>query len=245
MKNRSILIVLVAILSLPAFGKMVQDSSTIADGIARVNSERISNTLHWIKDSAVSDQQMLINLVTYKLEKLSDRLDALKDQLQKKLTPEQQKELLALKDKITKQVEAIKDMSPEEKKLWREKLKFKLDVLPQEIMLFSKKIEESVSGAAEEQFQALQDKAAKFGEWFKKLPVSDKEAIQQVLKEKVESLPKRISVLKQLGRAVEYEEIKAKIDDFVTRAKEQFDSIKEKALELYEKAGQALKTSKK
>ena len=62
MKNRSILIVLVAILSLPAFGKMVQDSSTIADGIARVNSERISNTLHWIKDSAVSDQQMLINL---------------------------------------------------------------------------------------------------------------------------------------------------------------------------------------
>ena len=224
---------------------MVQDSSTIADGIARVNSERISNTLHWIKDSAVSDQQMLINLVTYKLEKLSDRLDALKDQLQKKLTPEQQKELLALKDKITKQVEAIKDMSPEEKKLWREKLKFKLDVLPQEIMLFSKKIEESVSGAAEEQFQALQDKAAKFGEWFKKLPVSDKEAIQQVLKEKVESLPKRISVLKQLGRAVEYEEIKAKIDDFVTRAKEQFDSIKEKALELYEKAGQALKTSKK
>ena len=123
--------------------------------------------LSWLKTSSESDQQALIDLVADKLDKLADRFDSLKESLEKKLSPEQMKELQALKDKIAKHVETIKNMPPEARKAWREKLKFKFDQLPQEIMLYSKKIESVIPEEATEQLKVLQEKSAKFVDWLK------------------------------------------------------------------------------
>lgn len=215
------------------------------EGIARVNSERIGNTLSWLKTINVSDQQALIDLVAGKMEKIADRIDSLKEQLDKKLSPEQKKELQALKDKIAKYVEMIKNMPPEAKKAWRNNLKFKFDQLPQEIMLFTKKVESSIPEESVEQLKELQDKAAKFVERLKNMPATDKEALQQAMTEKVEKLKERIGVLKQIGRGPELEELKGKIDDFRSQAKEMPGNVKDKIVELYEKAIQALKGGKK
>ena len=169
------------------------------EGIARVNSERLGNTLSWLQTPSESEGQALRELATEKLDKLSDRFDSLKESLVKKLSPEQMKELQALKDKINKHVETIKNMTPVEKKAWREKLKFKFDQLPQEIMLFSKKIEATIPEESAEEFKDLQEKSAKFVDWLKNMPATDKEALQKTLTEKVEKLKERAGVLKQLG----------------------------------------------
>ncbi len=225
--------------------KIVQKPGSVYEGIARVTSEKLSNVVNWLKGASESDQQALLDMVAYKLDKIGGRIDTLKEQIEKKLSAEQKKELQTLKSKVVAQIEKIHTMTPEMKKKWREQLKFKFDQLPQDIMLLQKKFEAVLPEDANEKFDELHGKAAKLVDWIKNLPQTDKEALKQALQEKTEKLEKRVSVLKQLGRDVEYEEIKGKIADFITKVKENTGDIKDKAVELYEKAIEALKGGKK
>lgn len=215
------------------------------EGIARINSQRLENDLRWLKSASKSEGQLLIDLAARKLDKLSDRLDAIKEQVDKKLTPEQKNELKALKNKIAAQVKMLRDMTPEAPKAWREKIKFKFDQLPQEIMLFSKKIESTIPEESVAEFKEIQEKFEKFVQWLKDLPGTDKEAIRQVLSGKVDSLEKRVGILKKINRAIELEKIKEKIENFKSHVKDMAIDVKQKAIELYEMAIKALRTGKK
>lgn len=215
--------------------------NSIQEGIARINSQRLSNVAQWLKDSNESENQMLLDFVMYKLDKLEAQVDALKEQLDKKLTPEMSREFNMLKGKINAQIEKIKAMTPEMKKAWRENLKFKFDQLPQEIMFLRNKLQSMLPEEVLEQFNELQEKAKGFVEWLRALPATDKEALRQILQEKVEKLQERVQVLNQLGRKLEYQEIKTKIDNFLESAKEWSSDVKDKAIDLYDRAIKALK----
>lgn len=215
--------------------------NSIQEGVARINSQRLSNVAQWLKDSNGQETQMLLDLVMYKLDKLEAQVDALKEQLDKKLTPEMIREFNMLKGKIGAHIEKIKAMTPEMKKTWRENLKFKFDQLPQEIMFLRSKIQAMIPDEAVEQFNELQEKAKGFVNWLRELPATDKEAMRQVLKEKVQKIQDRVQVLNQLDRKLEYQEIKKKIDEFMESAREWSADLKNKAIDVYERAINALK----
>jgi hypothetical protein len=224
----------------------LEAQNSIQEGVARLNRQRLSNIVQWLKDSD-SETQILLGLIMYKLDKLEAQVDSLQEQLSEKLAPAMIKEFGMLKSKISAQIEKIKVMTPEVTKTWRENLKFKLDQLPQDIMFLRNKVKDVIPDSAVEQFNKLQEKARGIVEWLRTLPVTDKEAAQQVLRERVQTLQDRLQVLNRLGRKLKYQEIKEKIDDFLKSTKEWSRDVKNKVIDLYNKAidalGSATKTS--
>jgi len=218
---------------------MAQNS--IQEGVARINSQRLANIAQWLKDSNRSEAEMLIDFVLYKLDKLEAKVEAIKMQLDEKLTPEMRQEFNMLQTKISNQIEKIKAMTPEMRKAWRDNLKFRFDQLPQEIMFLRNKLQSMLPEEIVEQLDELKEKARGFVEWLRALPATDKEALRQILQEKVEKLQERVQVLNQLDRKLEYQEIKAKVDNFLESAKEWTSDVKDKAIDLYDRAIKALK----
>lgn len=226
--------------------EMAGNGRAIAEGSARFRSKELEKTLNWLKTASVSEKDMLKNLIENKLEMFAARINAIKLQLESesKLSPEQLTKLSAIEQSIYDKIDAIKMLPADAKKSWREQMKLKFDVLSGEIQSFANQVKSSTSENVQEQLKRLQEKTAKFAEWFKNLPISDQEALRQAIIEKVNKLKGQANVLKQLGKQQEYQKIEAGVEDFVAHSEDEITALLQKAKDLYEKTIRELKTNR-
>lgn len=245
--KKMLMLLVCAVVCMPLLARETNGNArSIAEGSARFRSKELEKTLNWLKGASVSEKEMLKKLVENKLMVLGARINAIKLQLESesKLSPEQLEKLSVIEQSIHDKIGAIKALPEDAKKAWREQMKLNFDVLSGDIQSFTNQVKSYIPRNVQEQLKAIQKKAAEFAEWFKGLPVSDQEALRQIIIEKVNKLKAQAGVLKQLGKQEEFKKLEADVDDFGAHSEGEIATLSQKAKDLYERTIRDLRARK-